>query len=297
MRILITGASGFLGWNVCRRFVARGDADVLATRNKSPVPPEATPIDADFDEPASASRAVEKAKPDAIVHCAALATPGVCERDPDRAFRVNAEATARLLDAAGVRGAYAIVCSTDLVFDGTRGDYREDDPVRPLMTYGRTKVAAEQAAARAPGEVAVVRLSLMYGPPAPFHASFVGWLDDGLRGGGVTLFTDEYRTATHVDDVAGAFDVLIERRATGCFHVAGPERQSRAEFGRLYADVFGLDPAAVVEKTQGEGDTGAPRPADVSLNIGKARRALGFDPMTPRKGLERLRESLERSAT
>src|SRR5262245_11675618 len=163
MRLLITGASGQLGAYLLREALARGDEVTAWTGSRggelfgTPLRPVEL---ADRDRAAEAFR---QARPDAVLHAAALASVADCHRDPGRARAVNAAGSALLAELAADAGARLLQVSTDLVFDGERGNYTEQDPPRPLSVYARTKREAELAALQAPRS-AVVRVSLLFGP-------------------------------------------------------------------------------------------------------------------------------------
>ncbi len=297
MKRLITGASGFLGWRLCEWFAGRKGVELLAGRRRQDAPPQTQPLPLDLEAPDSVRRRVADARPDVVVHCAAWSQVGDCERDPDRAQRVNVDGTraiAQALDSIRTSSGsqpHLIYISTDMVFDGRQGGYREDDAPHPLMVYGRTKWEGEQATLAYGGPATVLRMTLCYGPPAPTYGSFVQWLDQGLRSdAGVGLFTNEIRNAVYVDDVCMAIEAMIEKRAEGIYHIGGPENLSRAEFGHVYARIFGLDPGRIREITYGDVNLSVPRPADATLNIDKARRDLGFNPRGAEDALRRMKD-------
>jgi dTDP-4-dehydrorhamnose reductase len=293
MRVLITGGAGFLGSNLCRR-LRDGGHEVWATRYREPLPAGVTGPEVDLERPGSLAQAAREVSPELVIHTAAMVHVGACERDPERAGRVNVEATGELCDALAAQGGRLVQLSTDLVYDGARGDYREDDLAQPVMEYGRSKLAADaRVLASSLARKVIARVALMYGAGPPAHRSFIGWLDEGLRSAdGVGLFADEWRTPVYVEDVCDALCALVVRpEAEGVYHLAGPERVDRATFGEVYAEVFGLEAGRIRRSSLSEleGSAHPPRPADVSLNIERARRDLGYAPRTVRAALMHLR--------
>src|SRR5262245_48300440 len=283
-RVLITGASGLLGGRLVALLHPRHA--VVAARHRSATPPGASSVELDLGSPESLAGAFREARPDAVVHCAALADADACEREPDRARLLNVAASEALSRTCRAGGTRLIAVSTDLVLDGSRPFAAEDDPARPLMTYGRTKLLGEQAVlALAPG-AAVVRVSLIHGRghgPRPTASEAIAW---ALRAGRrVRLFTDQFRTPVDPESVAAAIDALLAGTAAGRFHLGGPERLSRHDLGRRTARLLGLPEELIDAAVQADLPLAAARPAEASLDSSRARRELGFDPRPIDDGL------------
>lgn len=301
MRLLITGVSGFLGWNLAKEAITQGH-QVLGSFCRHEPPEGITALHADFEDRNSIRNMIASARPDAVIHAAAASRMDECERDPDRAWRLNAEATHELAKALEEQGggAQLIYCSTDMVFDGLNPPYAEESPVSPRHAYGRTKAGGENAAKEYAGRWAIARLALMFGIGSPSSASFIGWMDRGLRGDGAAMFCNEFRTHLYVRDAAIGLLAIAERGMTGVFHLAGAERLARDEFARIYTDVFGLDQEKVKSVALPHGSEAIEsgnsamgsiyRPPDVSLTIDRARSILGFGPMSAREALEDMKQ-------
>jgi dTDP-4-dehydrorhamnose reductase len=275
-RVLVTGASGLLGGRLAS--LLSRDHTVVATVHRAPAPDGLAAVPLDLASPEAVPLAFEAVRPEAVVHAAALADADTCERDPERAAAVNVRGTAVLAEICARRGARFILLSTDLVFDGSRNGLREDDRALPLLGYGRTKLEAEEEALRLCPGSAVVRVALVcgrgHGHRATSSEGVVWALAQGKR---PRLFTDQYRTPVDPEAVAEALAVLLRGRGEGRYHLGGPERVSRYELGVRAAAAFRFD-AAAIEATTQAGYSGALRPADVSLDSGRARRELGFSP-------------------
>jgi dTDP-4-dehydrorhamnose reductase len=265
MRVLLTGASGQLGAYLLERLRAAG-YDLIAwsgsdsgTRNGLPL----VPIDL-ADAPAT-SRALDEADPDWIVHAAAVSTAEGVRLDPERARAVNVGATGLLADWCARRDRRILYTSTDLVFDGSRPWWREEDAARPILAYGRSKLAGERPILAVPRGL-VARVALLYGPSrsareSPFDRTIAAL----RRGEPQTFFEDEYRTPLDLATAATILWRLAESEATGLIHVAGPERVSRFDLIHRVAIALGLDPHAVRPNRQADRPGPEPRPADVSL--------------------------------
>lgn len=151
-----------------------------------------------------------------VVHCAGLTRNPVCQADPERAWRANVEVTARLAGLAAAAGAPLLFLSTDLVFDGTRGHYRETDAPNPLSVYAETKAEAERRVLAAHPAHVVIRTSLNHGASPTGDRSFTEDMLRTVRGGGrLSLFTDEYRCPIAADATARSVWSLARRCGSG----------------------------------------------------------------------------------
>jgi dTDP-4-dehydrorhamnose reductase len=254
-------------------------AEVTGTRHRGPLPPGVAGVDLDLLEPASIEAALEQARPDAVVHSAALAEATVCEQQPELAMRSNVAASEALARACRGRGIRLVTLSTDLVFSGERSGWAEDDPALPLSVYGRTKLQAEQATlAECPGS-AVARVALVqgrgHGPRATSSEAAAWSLASGAR---LRLFGDQYRTPVDAESVADGLLRILDGGHAGRFHLGGPERVSRLEQGRRVAALLGLPKAGIEPIRQADLPLPGARPADASLDSSRARRVLGWEP-------------------
>jgi dTDP-4-dehydrorhamnose reductase len=218
-------------------------------------------------------RAFCEQSPRLIIHCAALTKSPACQADPPLARKLNVEVTCRLAELASEIP--FIFFSTDLVFDGKDGNYDETAPVNPLSVYAQTKVAAEQIILANPKHT-VIRTSLNGGNSPTGDRGFNEEMRRAWKEGRtLKLFTDEFRSPIPVIATVRAVWELILHGQPGLYHVAGSERLSRWEIGRLLATRWPqLNPkieAAALRDYQG-----APRPPDTSLNCAKAQHLLSF---------------------
>lgn len=212
-------------------------------------------------------------QPAAIIHCAAMSKSPDCQANPPLARKINVEVTALLTELSA--DIPFIFFSSDLVFDGRKGNYVETDPVAPLSIYADTKVAAERIVLANPRHT-VIRTSLNGGTSPRGDSSFNEQLRRDWQAGKVPkFFVDEFRSPLPAVATARATWELLNGRATGLFHVAGAERLSRLQIGEaLAARHPELKPqfqAASLKEY-----SGAPRPPDTSLDSTKAQRLLTF---------------------
>jgi len=285
-KLLITGASGFLGWNLCRIAKDRWDVYGLARRNPNRLE-KGKFWRADLTRFNEIRRILREIRPDALVHTAAESNPNFCQLNPAVSRKINVEATVNLASLCAALNIPFIFTSSDLVFDGLKPPFAEDDPVCPVNTYGEQKAEAERAVLeRYPGAL-VCRMALMFGDAGRGAASFIQpMMKDMEYGRQVNLFVDEHRTP--VSAVNAAQGILLGLSGTkGILHIGGMERVSRFDFGQLLRDVLRAPNARLYPCSRQSIAMPAARPADVSLDITKAM-ALGFKPGCLREELERL---------
>jgi dTDP-4-dehydrorhamnose reductase len=211
--------------------------------------------------------------PGLVIHCAGLSHTPTCQENPALARRLNVEVTAMLADLAGAIPFFFF--STDLVFDGRAGNYDESAPVNPLGMYAQTKAAAEEFVLANAGHT-VIRTSLNGGISPTGDRGFNEQLRLAFRSGRVLrLFTDEYRCPIPALETARAVWELAGANRPGLYHLAGAERLSRWDIGRLLAARHPeltprIEPASIA------GHSGAPRAPDTSMNCAKAQDLLSF---------------------
>lgn len=281
MRVLVTGGTGLLGWWVARKLRERG-YKVYATYHVLE-PSELEDVEwvmMDLSDPGSVREALELARPDAVVHSAAYTDVDGCERDRERAYRVNYLGTRALAWVARRLGTHVVYVSTDYVFDGERGMYREEDTPAPVNYYGFTKLLGEVAVKSIlEGMGCIVRVSGLYGCSPTGKRNFgIGALEALLDGREVRAFHDQYLSPTYVPRLAESIAMLVERGMTGVIHVAG-ERLSRYQFALLLAEELGADRGLVKPVPMSSVRLVARRPRDSSLDTTRAARmGLGLPP-------------------
>ena len=230
---------------------------------------------------------IQTLRPDAIIHCAALSQPGICEAEPERSRAINICPAIDLASYANETGIPFAFTSTDLVFDGTSAPYNEEAPPRPLSVYGRHKVEAETAVLDRCAHALVCRLPLLYGTPAPTGCGFPDFIIGSLRKRQeCRLFIDEFRSVLSADCAARGLLQFVATH-TGLLHLGGPESLSRHTMGVQLANVLDLDNALIEAIQQRDLELKPPRPANVSLDSSLAF-SLGFRPLPFSAGIRHL---------
>ncbi|GAB4493773.1 MAG: SDR family oxidoreductase [Anaerolineales bacterium] len=286
MKILVTGASGLLGLNLCL-----GDWDSHTILGVDRGKLHSTPFElirAELTGPGAISRLMDLARPDALIHTAANANVDSCESDPAGARYLNGEIPGILAEAAARAGIRFLHISTDAVFDGAKdGLYTETDTPNPLSVYAQSKLLGEQNVLAANPAAAVARVN------------FFGWSLSGTRslseffynklsaGEPANGFTDVYFCPLFVGDLADLLIQMLEKNLAGLYHVVGGEALSKYEFGLRIAHQFGFDEGLVIPKSVEESGLKARRSHNLRLSIHKLSTALGAEIPGVSTGIEK----------
>lgn len=292
-RLLVTGASGLLGANLALLAQKLG-YEVLGWTNSRPlVDAPFTTRAVDFGNPQDLARAFQAAHADALINCAAQANVDVVEKQPERAYRVNAEAAGELAHMARGANVPMIHISTDSVFDGKQGNYKETDTPNPLNTYAQSKLAGEHAVAQANPEAAIARV-VFYGWSLTGTRSLAEFFYNNLTfGKPVNGFTDMFFSPLYVAHLAEALLEMLQKRLSGIYHVYAPESLSKYDFGVRLAQEFGLDASLIRPISALDSDLPTRRSLNLSMNTDKLQAALGKPLPSQTEGLRALHADLD----
>jgi len=283
--VLITGASGFVGENLAHRFAREAEV-VLAYATQRPRAVTEKAYSVDLAVRDNFTEALGDLTVEAVIHAAAMVSPDLCEKDPRTAQAVNVEGTREVAHWAEARNATMVYFSTDLVFDGKRGNYNEEDSPAPLNVYGRSKLAGEEEVLRICTRAVVVRLALSYGTTRGARGDWTLSMRRALDAGETLhLYTDQFRTPAYVGDTAEAVFRLARSGRSGIYHMGGGERVSRYGFGQTFCRIFGLDERRFLPARMEENRMDAPRATDCSLDTEKISREIGLVPCGVEQGL------------
>lgn len=285
MKLLLTGASGFLGWHICQQIPSGVEVHGIYYRQNF----QNAAIHwhrCNLLEEADFAKLFQEIKPDVVLHAAAIANANFCEEHPALSYHVNVYtsiALAQLCEAAKVP---LLFISSDLVFNGTHAPYAEDDFAFPISRYGEQKLAVEETLLDDFSHSMICRLPLMFGDgPEYSNAFFPSWLETLQKGETLTAFTDEYRTPISGQTAAsGLWKVLDylpkggEKNKLRLLHLGGTERISRFELAHLIAKVFDIENPTIQGALRSEIQMQALRPEDVSLDSSLAKSLIGFEP-------------------
>jgi dTDP-4-dehydrorhamnose reductase len=270
MRILVTGASGLLGLNLCLH-LAR-EQEIFGTFHERVLrEPPFKAVYCDLSDSLSIEALIEKTRPELLINCAAMANVDTCESQPGMAQQINAEMPGCLAAICKEKGILLTHISTDAVFDGKMGDYTEEDRPNPLSVYARTKLDGELAVAAQYPDAIIARVNF-YGFSLSGKRSLAEFfLNNLIDNNQVNGFVDVMFSPLYVSDLVDTLVRMIEIGLTGLYHVVSPESLSKYAFGVRIAEKFGLNKDLIQPRSVTDGGLLAARSPRLTLNIDKLR--------------------------
>lgn len=290
-RILVTGANGFLGYYLVQQLLQKEQKVVATGKGANRLPFTADnfhfrPLD--FTSHEKVANVLAETKPNVVVHCGAISKPDECEWNREAAFLSNVTGTLHLLEAAAACKTHFIFLSTDFVFSGQKGFYSEDDERGPVNYYGQTKLLAEDEVVKYPFAWTIVRTVLVYGKTFSGRENIVTNTAKALQEGRpLKIFDDQERTPTYVEDLAAGIVAIIEKEAKGIYHLSGEDVRTPYDVAVETAQILNLSTSLITAVKAEEFDQPAARPPKTGFNISKAKRDLGYRPLSFPEGLRR----------
>lgn len=293
LRVLITGANGLLGQALTDRLTSDPQYQLLATgRDDQTLHPSSPAYHTlDITDGDRVHELLTQFEPDVVVNCAAMTQVDGCEQQQEACRAVNTEAVRTMAAACQQLDIHLIQISTDFVFDGQSGPYKEDGAPNPVNFYGASKLEAEQAIQESGGNNwAIARTVLVYGTGHSLKRSNIAlWLIEQLQQEKpVHIVTDQWRTPTYVHDLAKGIEQMISDQATGIYHLSGPELVSIYTFAQELARCYEYDRSLIHPTTSEALNQPAKRPPHTGFIIQKARENLGFQPRSIESALQDL---------
>jgi dTDP-4-dehydrorhamnose reductase len=290
-KILVTGANGFTGFYLVRQLLQKNFMVIAAGRGECRLPfegPDFIYEPMDFTNEVQSAQVFQKHRPDVVVHGGAISKPDECEQNRGNAFLNNVTGTIYLLRHARLYGSFFIFISTDFVFDGEKGMYVEDDPRGPVNYYGETKLIAEDEVIKYPFDWAIVRTVLVYGKPLAARQNLLTSTAQALaKGEQPKIFNDQVRTPTFVEDLASGIVSIIEKNASGIYHISGEDVRTPYDMAVAVARHLGYDENLIQPVTADAFHQPARRPLKTGFDLSKARKDLGYNPVSFDEGLKR----------
>ena len=296
MRILLTGSNGLFGQHLLTLLTHHKDYQVIATgkgENRNPAG-NYTYLPCDLTSEDSVKKLIESARPDYLIHAAAKTQVDDCEINKAICWASNVAATQYLLNEMSKSGGHFQYISTDFVFDGEQGNYLETDETGPVNYYGESKLEAERLVQGSGMSWSIARTVLVYGVGRDMSRSnIITWIYKSLKNKQpIKVVTDQIRTPTNVNDLAGGSLLILQKQAEGIFHISGDEIMSPYDIAIKIANYFDFDRRLITPVDASTFSQAGKRPMKTGFIIDKARQKLGFKPKTFDESLKSLQGRL-----
>lgn len=295
-KILITGANGLLGQKLMSHYHNHPDVKTIATGiNKSRLGNRSYAYHTmDITSEDEVKKVIAEVSPDVIINTAALTQVDQCETEREACWRLNVTAVDHLIKASEENNCFLLHLSTDFIFDGAAGPYKEDDKPNPVSYYGESKVASEKLLENSKIAYAIARAQLVYGiVPNLGRSNIILWVKKSLEEGKeIKVVNDQWRTPTLAEDLAKGCASIAEKEAKGIFHLSGEEMLSPYDMAIATADFFDLDKSLIHKVDSSTFTQPAKRPQKTGFILEKAKQELGYQPVSFLEGLALLKSQL-----
>lgn len=299
MKILVTGSNGLLGQKLIYKLSEMKGVELIATsKGANRIKKESGYIyhSLDITVRSEVHELIRSVKPDCIINTAAMTNVDACENDKPACDALNIDAVKYLIEAAKPLNAHLIHISTDFVFDGENGPYKEDDIPNPVSHYAWSKLESEKLVMNSGLDWAILRTIIIYGVVDDVQRSnLVLWTKSSLeQGKSINVITDQFRSPTLAEDLADACISAAQKRAKGIYHICGPESDldSIINLVKRIAEFYKLDKSLIKPITSAELNQPARRPPRTGFILDKAKKELDYNPHTFEEGLAIVSEQL-----
>jgi len=293
MKIFITGSNGLLGQKIVD-FCTSNSIEFIATskgENRNSKCPSQNYYALDISNQIEVDKIIRKVIPTHVIHTAAITNVDFCELNPEDSEIVNVTATSYLVEAANKVKAHFQFVSTDFVFDGEKGNYKETDVVNPLGEYARSKVKSENITKeKAKFGWSIIRTIIVYGVGDNLSRSnLIIWAKGALENGdAINIIDDQFRAPTYADDLAAGCMGVILNDVNGIFHISGPETMSIYEIVERIAKHFNYSMKNVTKISSSTLNQPAHRPPKTGFDLSKAYKEINYNPHTLEETLDLL---------
>lgn len=292
-KILLTGSNGLLGQKIVQNILSnRSDQyQLLATskgNNRISISDGYNYQSMDITDSTEIDSIVDSFKPDVIINTAAMTNVDECEDKKELCQKLNVEAVMHLINASRRVDAHLIHLSTDFIFDGLNGPYREEDEANPLSYYGQSKYDAERLLQESDIKWSIVRTIIVYGVGEEMSRSnIVLWAKEALeKGEPLNIVNDQFRSPTLAEDLAEGCLLIADKEKRGVFHLSGKDIMSIVEIVKRVAAYFNLPSSQITEIDSSTLSQAAKRPPKTGFILDKAYAELGYSPYSFEEGLQ-----------
>ena len=298
MKILITGSNGLLGQKLVKLLANQPDIEFLATstgENRIKTITGFDYVSLDITNKIQVEQVFNQFKPNVVINTAAMTNVDACEDQKEQCWNLNVNAVKNLIEASGNCQTHLIHLSTDFVFDGENGPYKEEDQPNPLSYYGQSKYEAEKLLQQSTIKWSIVRTIIVYGVVEDMSRSnIVLWAKQALeKGNPLTIVNDQFRMPTLAEDLAQACWLIAQKQATGIYNICGKDFMSILELVNRVADFYGYDKSIISPIASSSLNQAAKRPPKTGFVLDKAYKELGYSPCTFEEGLALVTEQLQ----
>jgi dTDP-4-dehydrorhamnose reductase len=289
--VLITGSNGLLGQKLIDLYLQKSDIKLVATAlgdNRHPTKEGYIYREMDITNYQEVHAVIFELKPDVLIHGAAMTDVDSCELDPQNCRKINVDAVEYLVKASNAVGCHFIHVSTDFIFDGTSGPYKETDTPNPISFYGQCKLEGERIVQENSDSWAIARTILVYGIVADMSRSnIVLWAQNALeKREPINVVNDQYRTPTLAEDLAMGCYLIEQQKASGIYNISGKDFMNIYEIVQQVGWHFGLSIESVTQVDSKSLKQPANRPPVTGFDLTKSRKELGYEPHSFDEGID-----------
>ena len=275
LKFLVTGSTGLVGQQVVK-YLSKSN-QVFSCYNESK-PEYGDSVKMDLKNYEMVSSVLTEIKPDVVIHLGAMTGVDLCEKEKTPASEINTKATEIIAKECSKLNSFLVYVSTDYVFDGNFGMYKEDDVTNPLGFYGKSKLEGEKAVQNFSTNWCIARTSTPFGLH-PTKKSFPMWVIENLqKQKQIDVLIDQFTSPTYIPNLSRMLIEISERRITGIIHAAGASKISRYQIASMVSDKLNLDGTLLKQISMNKMKWVAQRPKDSSLDVSRASSILNEKP-------------------
>lgn len=297
IKVVITGSNGLLGQSLLKlllqekeKYQVYGFSRGVNRSGRK----DFNYVDIDLTQKSILKKTIQGIQPNFIINTAAMTQVDDCENNKEACDLLNIDVVKWLSEVSKEIDAHLIHLSTDFIFDGEKGNYKETDAPNPLSYYGLSKLKSEEVLVNSKIDYTILRTILVYGKVFDMgRSNIVLWVRETLlQGKEITIVDDQFRAPTYVEDLAFSCKISMDKKATGIYHISSNELLSVFEISQEIAEAFGLDKSLIKPISTSTLNQTASRPAKTGFDLSKTNNELDFYPKSFKEDLQRFKETL-----